>query len=486
MLWLGLRCTDLALAAAGVADPDLPQVVAEGQRVHCPNQAAVAGGVVAGMALANARTLCPGLALLPRAPVREQAILEALAHACHHLTPKVTLRPPAVLLLEISGSLKLFGGLAALLTAVRDTLRLQQVHAAIGAAPTPAAAQLLSHGDADPLDYLDAHSGALTRPRAFTRRLHALPLTALDCAPEVVEKLARTGLRRVGEVLQLPGSALGRRYGRDFVHYLERIRGQRPDPQTTMPLASSFSRHLEFGAGIERAEMLLFPARRLLHELSGYLRARQMHCGRLNWTLYQEYGAPLTLPLRLARPRGDLAHLLELTRLGFATLRLEGPVTALALASDELHPAQGTSGDLLSTLVPQPDPAGIQTLCDRLAARLGADAIARLKVQNEHLPERASVALPPTASAAGAVTSPPLAPRPAWLVQPPAPVSVQDGKPYWDGPLTLLRGPERIETDWWRTPARRDYYLARHGDGRRCWLYRERRTGAWFVHGLFG
>ena len=371
MLWLCLRCTDLALAAVGVVDPDLPQVVAEGQRVHCPNQAAVAGGVVAGMVLANARALCPGLALLPRAPAQEQTILEALAHACHHLTPKVTLCPPAALLLEISGSLKLFGGLAALLAAVRDTLRLQQVHAAIGAAPTPAAAQLLSHGDADPLDYLDAHSGALTRPRAFTRRLHALPLTALDCAPELVEKLARTGLRRVGEVLQLPGSALGRRYGRDFVHYLERIRGQRPDPRTTMPLASSFSRRLEFGAGIERAEMLLFPARRLLHELSGYLRARQMHCGRLNWTLYQEHGAPLTLPLRLARPRGDLAHLLELTRLGFATLRLEGPVAALALASDELHPAQGTSGDLLSTLVPQPDPAGIQTLCDRLAARLG-------------------------------------------------------------------------------------------------------------------
>ncbi|MGE3296417.1 MAG: DNA polymerase Y family protein [Porticoccaceae bacterium] len=486
MLWLCLRCTDLSLAAAGVSDPDLPQVVAERQRVYCPDQAAAASGVAVGMALANALALCPGLAIRPRAPAREQAILAALAHACHHLTPRVTLCPPAALLLEVSGSLKLFGGLAALLAAVRDTLRLQQVHAAIGAAPTPAAAQLLSHGDADPLDYLDAHSGALTRPRAFTRRLHALPLTALDCTPELVEKLARTGLRRVGEVLQLPGSALGRRYGRDFVHYLERIRGQRPDPQTAMPLASSFSRRLEFGAAIERAEMLLFPARRLLHELSGYLRARQMHCGRLNWTLHQEHGAPFTLPLRLARPRGDLAHLLELTRLGFATLRLEGPVAALTLASDELHPAQGANGDLLSTLVPPSDPAGIQTLCDRLTARLGPAAIARLTVRNEHLPERASVVLPPTATAAGAVASPPPAPRPVWLVQPPAPVSVQGGKLYWDGPLILLRGPERIESDWWRTPARRDYYLARHGDGRRCWLYRERHTGAWFVHGLFG
>ncbi|TAL06606.1 MAG: DNA polymerase Y family protein, partial [Porticoccaceae bacterium] len=204
MLWLCLRCTDLALATVDAAAPDLPRAVAEGQRVYCHDQAAAERGVAAGMTLATALALCPELAVRPRAPVREQAILEALAHACHHLTPKVTLCPPAGLLLEIGGSLKLFGGLAALLAAVRDTLRLQQVHAVIGAAPTPAAAQLLSHGDADPLAYLDAHSGALTRPRAFSRRLHALPLAALDCAPELIEKLARTGLRRVGEVLQLP------------------------------------------------------------------------------------------------------------------------------------------------------------------------------------------------------------------------------------------------------------------------------------------
>ena len=132
MLWLCLRCTDLSLATVNTADPDLPQVVAEGQRVYCHDQAAAERGVAAGMTLATARALCPELVVRPRAPAREQAILEALAHACHHLTPKVTLCPPAGLLLEIGGSLKLFGGLAALLAAVRDTLRLQQVQAAIG------------------------------------------------------------------------------------------------------------------------------------------------------------------------------------------------------------------------------------------------------------------------------------------------------------------------------------------------------------------
>ena len=160
-------------------------------------------------------------------------------------------------------------------------------------------------------------------------------------------------------------------------------------------------------------------------------------------------------------------------------------MTALALASDELHPARDTSGDLLHELTPQQSPAGFQALCDRLAARLGADAVTGLDIRDEHLPEHASVARSPTAAATGA--HPPVAAaRPVWLRAAPEPVTECNGRLYWDGPLTLLHGPERIESAWWKTPARRDYYLARHGDGRRCWLYRDRRTGAWFVHGLFG
>jgi len=68
------------------------------------------------------------------------------------------------------------------------------------------------------------------------------------------------------------------------------------------------------------------------------------------------------------------------------------------------------------------------------------------------------------------------------------------------------QGPERIASEWWRTPppypsphARegkgrgltRDYYLVEDAGGRRFWLFREglygRETTAahWFVHGLF-
>jgi protein ImuB len=47
-------------------------------------------------------------------------------------------------------------------------------------------------------------------------------------------------------------------------------------------------------------------------------------------------------------------------------------------------------------------------------------------------------------------------------------------------------GPERIETAWWRGPSvRRDYYRVEVAAGRRFWLFRELRTGRWFLHGHF-
>jgi protein ImuB len=53
--------------------------------------------------------------------------------------------------------------------------------------------------------------------------------------------------------------------------------------------------------------------------------------------------------------------------------------------------------------------------------------------------------------------------------------------------LELCSGPERIESGWWdEHDVGRDYYTAKNGSGQRLWVFRDHRTRAWFVHGLFG
>ena len=78
-------------------------------------------------------------------------------------------------------------------------------------------------------------------------------------------------------------------------------------------------------------------------------------------------------------------------------------------------------------------------------------------------------------------------PRPCWLLPRPYPLDDEAGAPVYGAPLQLLSGPERIETGWWDDrPVSRDYYLARHDNGKRYWVFYDQRRSRWFLHGVYG
>ncbi|MFM7568234.1 MAG: DNA polymerase Y family protein, partial [Betaproteobacteria bacterium] len=80
--------------------------------------------------------------------------------------------------------------------------------------------------------------------------------------------------------------------------------------------------------------------------------------------------------------------------------------------------------------------------------------------------------------------------RPLWLIDPPVALSERNNRPFWESPLSLLAGPERIESGWWDDKlVLRDYFIAEDTSHRLLWIFRERLsdTGkAWYLHGRFG
>jgi protein ImuB len=66
---------------------------------------------------------------------------------------------------------------------------------------------------------------------------------------------------------------------------------------------------------------------------------------------------------------------------------------------------------------------------------------------------------------------------PLWLFDPPHPTDPDR--------LTLIRGPERIQTAWWQQTIWRDYYVASLTSGARCWAFVDARN-QWYLHGYFG
>nr|MCU0952648.1 DNA polymerase Y family protein [Burkholderiaceae bacterium] len=69
-----------------------------------------------------------------------------------------------------------------------------------------------------------------------------------------------------------------------------------------------------------------------------------------------------------------------------------------------------------------------------------------------------------------------------------------DAPPAYDGPLTLIAGPERIEAGWWDLgraghpsgAVHRDYFVARNPRGQVLWVFRDLAAPrGWFLHGFF-
>lgn len=86
--------------------------------------------------------------------------------------------------------------------------------------------------------------------------------------------------------------------------------------------------------------------------------------------------------------------------------------------------------------------------------------------------------------------------RPLQLFERPVPIRViallPDGPPTWlfyhsrEHTIVDAAGPERIETAWWRgRDVQRDYFRVTTTEGTQFWVFRERTTGGWQLHGIF-
>jgi len=485
MLWLCLQFPLLPLEvftrAEGAARR--PVIVTERHRVLCHDARAGESGVSAGISSSTAQALCPELLMIERQPARETSALLGLADWGYRFTSMLALEAPDSLLLEVSGSLRLFGGLPALMRqATRELDERGFTHRA-GLAPTPAGAGLLAR--THPCCPADIPRWCQDEDRsAFVAGIGALPLERLDVPEKERVRMSRMGFSRIGELLALPRAALGKRFGQDFLDRLLRLSGDKPDPRVPYQPREFFHSELHFLEPLQHSTALLFPMQRMLRELEQFLDRRQSCCQRLDWRLRDAGGHAIRLALPCSLQHNSREALLELTRLKLESVSLREGVESVALSCRNFVPVHQRS----ATLFRDADDEGAgadELLLDRLALRIGREHIHGLAVADAHLPENAW--LDRYDDKRCAATTPGCGERPSWLLHAPLPLQWRAGDLHWRGRLQLLNGPERIESGWWGSEQKRDYFIARHEeDGAVCWIFRERDSRRWFLHGLFG
>jgi protein ImuB len=479
--WLGLYFPDLAIEVHTHGEPVAAGFVvshrAAGQeRVYRCNASAMARGIRVGMSLAAALALQEGLQVVSRDFVREQQALEDLAAWAYQFSDHVCF-DPRCLLLEVGGSLRLFGGIGPLLARVQRELPQLGFRARHAMAPTPAAAALLARvspgARVEEVESLRAAVADIPLAR-FTRQLQAREL------------MRGVGLRTLGECLRLPRPELARRIGPDLGAALDRLLGLAPDPRPPWTPPAVFVASLDLLAEVTSASALVFPARRLIIMLCGFLRGRGAAAQDLQWTLHHRDVPDSGFTQGLLSPSRDAGHMIELLRERVSRLQLDAAVTGLGLRVENRLDFEETSGDLFGRRT-----ADTADLLERLRARLGSEAVWRLEVVADHRPERAWRLCEPVPGRCGdmpadrpAAAAMPC--RPLWLLESPRPLVARGGVPEYGGPLTLSDRVERIEAGWWDGgDVARDYYVALSPAGERLWVFRDRRARCWYLHGRF-
>ena len=375
--------------------------------------------------------------------------LETIAAWACQFTPKVSLEPPQTLLLEVEGSLRLFGGVARLAERLAAGIASMELTARIALAPTA--------------------RGALWLSRSLQKNLEEVEIEAA-CAGEPLEFLRSIGIATIGELGRLPRAGLAGRCGQALVEDLDRAFGRTPEPREFFSPPPRFAAKLELPAEVTHAEGLLFAARRLLVQLEGLLAARQAGIRRFTLILIHRENSTTT-GIGMASCTRQTERLAEVLHQKLSTVTLAQPVEAIGLEAEDFEPLPGGSGGLFGDAGAEAE--GWARLVERLRARLGHQAVSGLATHPDHRPEHAWRRVEPGEWDPREFRQP--GPRPVWLFEP---------RKLGESEFVLLAGPERIESGWWDgDEASRDYFVAQMRDASLAWIYREKE--GWFMHGLF-
>lgn len=493
MLWISAYLPELSLqshARGGLGHilghlQDVPLVISDGiasrPHVHAANACARQAGITALMPIAAAQARAAELLVVPREPAKEQETLQESATWLAQFTPMVSAERSGVSL-EISTSLRLFGGIVALAQRIRAGMKSLGLHAALGIAPTPRAAYLLARAT-----HTMSGIRMCREPAQLRERLADIPLALFDWPHDVIQPLAALGLVRVKDLLLQPRAGLLRRFGAAMLTDLDRALGQAADPREPHRVPEDFSASTDLLFDIIDAERLFIPINMLLNQMEGFLRARGAAANEIVLGLKHDRQLNTRHQFGARHPLRNADDWLRLIRERLSAQPFPEAVTALKLSAPRLVAFQEQNESWLPT--PDIRQEKWQMLLERVASRLGEKSVFSVREVSDHRPEYAWGA-DQESDRPKVMRAPQIAhdkPRPLLLLTEPRALVTLDGAPQHHGALALLAGPERIETGWWDgRPVARDYFVAKNHEQEICWIFRDYRFGKkWYLHGVF-
>lgn len=423
--------------------------------------------------------------------LQQKEALTELAAQAQSVSSTVSFHKLA-LVCEIRSSLNYFGGINLLHEKLKGSINTALISMDqpdlfyYAASPTVSGSLLLARAGQNMLVYQKSN---------LRSALGKLSTDVLNLNKEQNRRLYNMGIRELKDIWRLPTDGIRKRFGSEFVGQLNKALGKAQEPTNNYLPPPTFSSSYDLPYELENLDRLLPVIDEIIAQLCDFLTRRDLSSSHLVFSLFHEKQSPTCVEIALRQPSRSSAHFLLLIETYFHNLTIPAAVIAVRLDVNQFD-AFISHTDALP-LDGKPDPASresnLNQFMEQLKARLGDNYLRSISCAAEHRPEYASISLDFNGqsktffSKKGSHNRAAVRPRPLWLLEEPEELIAKNGRLYHRKAISIISGPERIETAWWAdNDVRRDYYIAQEANGSRLWIYRERSgERRWLLHGYF-
>ena len=481
--WLTLQQPDLKDVPFVFAAPERNRIV-----ITAANPIAEAQGVYRGMAAADAQAITTGLQVLDHIPGKEAKLLRQLGLWCIRYTPVVVIDPPNGLILDISGCAHLWGGERGYLKEIVNKLRTSGYDARAAIADTIGTAWAIArYGKTTPV--IPAGEQAQALPN--------LPPIALRLDIVVLEKLQKLGFSTIRSFMQIPRTVLRRRFGEGLLLRLAQALGLEEEIQVPLVPPIPYTERLPCLEPVRTKKAIEIAIQKLLEMLCSRLQNEGKGIRKAILKCYRIDGKIVQAGISTNRGSHSVSHLFKLFELQISKIEPALGIELFLLEAPKVEAIDPIQEKLWAGK-PGLQDAALAELLDKLAGKVGADAIHRYLPAEHNWPERS------VKQAVSLMESPATKwrtdrPRPVRLLRRPERIDVMALLPDYPPKVFTYKGrrhvvekadgPERIEREWWLDPGEhRDYYAVEDADGQRYWLFRSGHYDAapqWYLHGFF-
>jgi hypothetical protein len=361
-------------------------------------------GVRLGMPLGAAHRLAPEALFLDPDPAAGAAALEAALERLAGFSPGVAAETHASMPafgraeVQLDGLERLWGPETLIVRRIGEALAgilpglplagIAGTRFAAAVAAAVAARAATASGAAAPSGPVALH---VIAPGADADFLAGLPAAMLSRDPETRARLERFGLRFVGQVAELPRSAVVARFGPEGARLHARARGEETDPFRPRQAPERLAMALPIDPPVADVEGLRFVLHRLAAAFGDQLEARGAAAAWARLTLELDHSfsaadvpATMTIEQHLPEPTSEGLAIERLLIARLEAVPPQAPVARIELELGSVAPAVGTQ---LALFTPQTGRTGrLGWQLARLGLRFGEERVGWMEMADPEAP----------------------------------------------------------------------------------------------------